>query len=144
MAQFLDCAHCLRSFRAIQPDQKFCCRKCSREYDKQINNIRDAKGEIIPRLCIVCNTTWFVPHSKKHKICSAECRKIEVLSVAQAYYIAHKQKNRTKDPSLVCFQCKHWNIRKDSDSGGECLINRWMLCKPYLSTSKPYNPVEEE
>lgn len=143
MSDLAECIQCLRSFRRILKDQVFCCRQCSAKYNRVVNKIKDDNGEPIPRLCIVCEKTYFIPHGVNHRICSPECRKEEIRDVAYAYWVAHKQKAKKKDDKLVCRSCKHWADRPDSDTGGECLISRWLICKPYLSTSKPYAPKDK-
>lgn len=144
MAGMSDCSECLRPFKPILPEQMFCCRPCAQKYYKRLNKIKDKTGEPIQRLCVVCQKVWFIPRNSVHKMCSEECRKEEVRSVAYAYWVAHKQKVKAKEETIACIRCAHWQKRADSDNGGECLIGRWRLCKPYLSTTKPFKLREEK
>lgn len=145
MSRMRDCAQCLRPFKPIQAEQKFCCRQCGIKYDRKVNRIKDSKGEPIPRLCIVCRETWFIPRNAVHRMCSTECRKAEIRSVAYAYWVAHKQRpKKQQERDIACIECEFWQARTDSDTGGECRIGRWMLCKPYLSNAKPYKLREQD
>lgn len=144
MEKMRDCRECLRPFTPIIVDQQFCCRQCAHRAARRDNPTKTPEGEPIPRLCIVCKTVWFIPQKRSHKICSQECRKEEVRAVAYAYWVAHKQKVKKEEGDIACLECTHWKERTDSDTGGECLISRWSLCKPYLSTTKPFSPRNKE
>lgn len=89
------CAVCGKQYIPIRFSQKTCCHDCAAEYSRRMVNERNReKRESVgrpPVICAVCGKP-FEAKSRRSRLCSPECRKVQASKNALRAKHAYREK----------------------------------------------------
>lgn len=142
------CKDCARMYRPTEKRPTYCSPCHIKRYDRARGSKRGVNHPL--RSCEVCQKD-FRPRQAASKLCSKSCRhkwervKYEARRKSQGFDVPAPVPKVEPPPivapsGLACTRCAHWQPLDDSELGGQCVIGRFMACKPYAPGAQPYAP----
>lgn len=144
----IPCPDCKELHRPTERRPEFCSPCHLKRYTKARGGKRGLQRP--PRPCEVCKKD-FRPRDVVSKLCSKTCRrkwdriKYEKRRIAEGHTIPAPKPKVVPPPietpsGLACASCSHWYPLVGSDLGGQCVVGRFMACKPYTPGAQPFAP----
>lgn len=144
----IQCPDCKGMFRKTESRPTYCNPCHLKRYDRARGSKRGVNHPTRP--CEVCQKD-FRPRDKASKLCSKTCRqkwervKYEKRRIAEGHVVPAPAPKKVAPPietpgGLACLKCVHWHPCAGAEMGGQCVIGRYLACKPYAPNAQPFAP----